>query len=298
MDTRKIFKLNKTLNIHNKIDLDTVIDMYIENFEFIDIKDFIHLSRVLPQNYFSVYINEQAMFLNTDIGVREHRATFINGKQMIKNRDFYRNTIRTAITIPDMILKTLENNTIRLVNHSDIITIYHSVNSVKLRYQNMSHNKVNMDPVMMENINKFLEILLKNNAGYLEKYLEELKIIEKENIAEQERTFKEATMGDLFPGKGIITREKSKQLNFLNTLPVRTYQDSVVEETKVDDYYDSPNESDVSVERIKNEMNDLTKLQQNINKSIGTLVEHKIKEINKSGKYRLGADGKLYPLYT
>ena len=298
MDTRKIFKLNKTLNIHNKIDLDSVIDMYIENFEFIDIKDFIHLSRVLPQNYFSVYINEQAMFLNTDIGVREHRATFINGKQMIKNRDFYRNTIRTAITIPDMILKTLENNTIRLVNHSDIITIYHSVNSVKLRYQNMSHNKVNMDPVMMENINKFLEILLKNNAGYLEKYLEELKIIEKENIAEQERTFKEATMGDLFPGKGIITREKSKQLNFLNTLPVRTYQDSVVEETKVDDYYDSPNESDVSVERIKNEMNDLTKLQQNINKSIGTLVEHKIKEINKSGKYRLGADGKLYPLYT
>ena len=298
MDTRKIFKLNKTLNIHNKIDLESVIDMYIENFEFIDIKDFIHLSRVLPQNYFSVYINEQAMFLNTDIGVREHRATFINGKQMIKNRDFYRNTIRTAITIPDMILKTLENNTIRLVNHSDIITIYHSVNSVKLRYQNMSHNKVNMDPVMMENINKFLEILLKNNAGYLEKYLEELKIIEKENIAEQERTFKEATMGDLFPGKGIITREKSKQLNFLNTLPVRTYQDSVVEETKVDDYYDSPNESDVSVERIKNEMNDLTKLQQNINKSIGTLVEHKIKEINKSGKYRLGADGKLYPLYT
>lgn len=298
MDTRKIFKLNKTLNIHNNIDLESVIDMYIENFEFIDIKDFIHLSRVLPQNYFSVYINEQAMFLNTDIGVREHRATFINGKQMIKNRDFYRNTIRTAITIPDMILKTLENNTIRLVNHSDIITIYHSVNSVKLRYQNMSHNKVNMDPVMMENINKFLEILLKNNAGYLEKYLEELKIIEKENIAEQERTFKEATMGDLFPGKGIITREKSKQLNFLNTLPVRTYQDSVVEETKVDDYYDSPNESDVSVERIKNEMNDLTKLQQNINKSIGTLVEHKIKEINKSGKYRLGADGKLYPLYT
>lgn len=295
MDTKGLFKLNKNLKIHNLINLDTIIDMYVDKFEFIDIGEFTQLSRILPPNYYSVYINETAMYLNTDIGVRDNRGTIMNQKRLIKNKDFYNRPIQTSLTIPNIILKTLGNNTIKLVNHIDIITIYHSVNAIKLRYTRSGPNKKHMNEEIMEMITTFLETILTNNAGYLSKYLEELKIIEEENIKVEHKEMKKSTLGDIFPDELDRLNVVKEKVRVLNSLPTRTYQDSIIEATRGDEYYDNPNHTDASIDRVKKELDELQRMQKEIDATTTNLVNYKL---NKTSRYRLGVDGNLYPIYN
>lgn len=289
MDTKNIFRLKSDIRIGNLIPIDNILDYYVKDYEFTDIVEFVQLTKLLPGNYYRVKIDESAMFLNTDVGVRDNRQTIIDGKEVIHNKSFYDNRIITYITIPNLILKLVANNYVALMNPPDVVPIYHSVNAVFRRLTAQTLNKKVIAGEVLSILDMFLAKILDSCSGFILQHIEELERAEEEIEKEHIKHMEKASMSELFSGIDLINR--------INSVPTRTDHSNIIISATRDTYYDTENESTDSIARAKAALEnvmELESLKHKIDKPIDKILAMVMQDT--ASGFRVDKFGNKYPI--
>ncbi len=289
MDTKNIFRLKSDIRIGNLIPIDNILDYYVKDYEFTDIVEFVQLTKLLPGNYYRVKIDESAMFLNTDVGVRDNRQTIIDGKEVIHNKSFYDNRIITYITIPNLILKLVANNYVALMNPPDVVPIYHSVNAVFRRLTAQTLNKKVIAGEVLSILDMFLAKILDSCSGFILQHIEELERAEEEIEKEHIKHMEKASMSELFSGIDLINR--------INSVPTRTDHSNIIISATRDTYYDTENESTDSISRAKAALEnvmELESLKHKIDKPIDKILAMVMQDT--ASGFRVDKFGNKYPI--